>query len=137
MPGLTFSNELISRDEGLHTMFAMYLYTLIPREHQLSASRVTAIVREAVNLGAEFIHKALPVGMPEMNAGLMLPYIECTADSLVALINMPPIFGSKHNFAFMEQINLIHRTNFFERHVSDYAKPVMANIGDFDMLGDF
>lgn len=122
MPALGHSNELIARDEGLHTVFALLLYTMILPELKLTVETVHRIFRDAVKLASEFINEALPTGLSEMNAELMLKYIECQADNLVTLIDIPPIYNSKNPFPFMEQINLINRTNFFERRVSEYAK---------------
>jgi ribonucleotide reductase beta subunit family protein with ferritin-like domain len=137
MPGLGHSNELISRDEALHTMFALFLYTIIKPGAQLPRERVNAVFREAVDLATEFIHEALPVSLPEMNAELMISYIQCQADNLLALIELPPIYGAKHNFAFMDQQNMANRTNFFERRVSEYAKPCTADKSAFDVALDF
>lgn len=137
MPALGHSNELIARDEALHTMFAMFLYTMISPEYKLSREKVYEIFTEAVELAKEFIREALPTGLSEMNAELMIPYIECQADNLVTLIDLPPIYNSKHDFHFMEQQNLTNRTNFFERRVSEYAKAASADKGDFDVTMDF
>jgi ribonucleotide reductase beta subunit family protein with ferritin-like domain len=137
MPGLGHSNELIARDEALHTMFAMFLYTMIEPEHRLSFDRVKEIVGEAVTLAKAFIADALPNGLAEMNAQLMGDYIECQADNLVTLIDFPVIFGSKHDFHFMEQINLQNRTNFFERRVSEYSKAQSVETTDFEIKTDF
>jgi ribonucleotide reductase beta subunit family protein with ferritin-like domain len=127
MPGFGHSNELIARDEALHTMFAMFLYTML--DEKLPQEHVYQIICEAVNLAKEFIIEALPNGLPGMSAQLMIPYIECQADNLVTLIDLPVLYGSKHSFHFMEQINLANRTNFFERRVSEYAK-VQCSDGD-------
>jgi ribonucleoside-diphosphate reductase subunit M2 len=137
MPALGHSNELIARDEALHTMFAMYLYTLLEPEYQLPEATIKKIFVEAVNLAKEFIGEALPTELSEMNAGLMGSYIECQADNLVTLINLPVIYGSKHDFLFMEQQNLVNRTNFFERRVSEYAKAATADKCEFDVMMDF
>lgn len=131
MPALGHSNELIARDEALHTMFAMFLYTLLDDRFKLTQDEIYAIIREAVELAKEFIREALPNGLSGMNADLMSAYIECQADNLVTLIDLPPIYGSKHDFGFMEQINLKNRTNFFERRVSEYSKVQNADDGKF------
>lgn len=125
MPALGHSNELIARDEALHTMFAMFLYNMTLEK--LTEEEVVEIVCEAVVLAKKFITDALPNNLPEMNAQLMGDYIECQADNLVALININPIYGTKHNFHFMEQINLTNRSNFFERRVADYSKVARAD----------
>lgn len=123
MPGLSHSNELISRDEALHTMFAMFMYDMIESEFKLSIKEVYDIIDEAVSLAKEFIAEALPIDLPEMNYSLMSGYIECQADNLISLIDIPIRYGSKHEFHFMNQINFRNRTNFFERRVSEYSKP--------------
>lgn len=137
MPALAHSNELIARDEALHTMFSMFLYTMIEQNRQLSPSEIRAVVKEAVDIAIEFIKEALPEPLPEMNAELMADYIRCQADNLVSLIGMAPIYNSKHEFKFMEQQNMINRTNFFERRVSEYSKPLHADTGAFDVADDF
>lgn len=137
MPALGHSNELIARDEALHTMFAMFIYTMLEQNFKLPCDRVYAIFREAVDLAKEFITEALPTGLSEMNANLMIPYIECQADNLITLIDFPPLYRSKHNFHFMEQINLTNRTNFFERRVSEYSKAQSADEGEFTIKTDF
>lgn len=136
MPALGHSNELIARDEALHTMFALFMYTMIEHDQQLSVARVHAVMTEAVELAKEFIIDALPEGLSEMNAELMIPYIECQADNLMSLIDVPVLYGSKHDFHFMEQINLTNRTNFFERRVSEYAK-AQADTSDYTFDADF
>lgn len=137
MPALGHSNELIARDEALHTMFAMFLYSMIIPEQQLSQSHVYMVFREAVDIAKEFIIEALPTGLSGMNAALMIPYIECQADNLLTLIDLPPLYGTKHDIAFMEQQNLTNRTNFFERRVSEYSKAQSNDIGVFDVKTDF
>lgn len=137
MPGLGHSNELIARDEALHTYFAMYVYTLLEADHKLETSRIKEIVHEAVTLAKEFIADALPTGLAEMNAQLMGDYIESQADNLVTLIDCPVIYNAKHDFHFMEQINLQNRTNFFERRVSEYSKAQSAETEDFGTDFDF
>ncbi len=137
MPALGHSNELIARDEALHTMFAMFLYTMQREDCKLNDDEVAKIVCEAVDLAKEFIREALPSGLSEMNSELMIPYIECQADNLVTLIDIQPIYGSKHDFHFMEQINLTNRTNFFERRVSEYSKAMHADTGDYSIATDF
>ena len=122
MPALGQSNELIARDEALHTVFAIVLYDLLESHHKLSQLQIHEILNEAVSLAKEFIAEALPNGMSEMNAGLMGDYIECQADNIITLLDLPALFGTKNAFHFMDQINLVNRTNYFERRVSEYAK---------------
>jgi ribonucleotide reductase beta subunit family protein with ferritin-like domain len=137
MPGLSMSNEFIARDEALHTMFAMFLYTMLHKEHKLSPDRVRKIVQKAVKLAIEFIREALPTGLAGMNADLMIPFIENQADNLITLIDIPPMYNSKHDFHFMDQQNLTNRTNFFERRVSEYSKVQQADDDDFEIGTDF
>jgi len=120
MPGLTFSNELISRDEGLHTDFACMLYSLL--QNQLSNADVHQLIGEAVSIEKEFICEALPVSLIGMNAELMGQYIEFVADRLLRELNHPPLFGASNPFDWMELISLQGKTNFFEKKVSEYQK---------------
>lgn len=120
MPGLTFSNELISRDEGLHTDFACLLYSYL--ENKPNESEVHAIIREAVDLELEFITQALPVSLIGMNANLMKEYVQFVADRLLISLGVSPIFNSTNPFDWMELISLQGKTNFFERRVSEYQK---------------
>ena len=132
MPGLTFSNELISRDEGLHCDFACHLYTkhLI---HQLPKETVVGIIKDAVEIEKEFVTDALPVGLIGMNAELMCQYIEFVADRLLAELDCPKQYDSKNPFDFMEMISLQGKTNFFEKRVAEYQKAgVMKNEEDGD-----
>ncbi len=137
MRGLGQSNELIARDEALHTMFAMHLYTMIRKELKLSQHQVNDIFREAVDLAKEFIAEALPNGLAGMNASLMWAYIECQADNLLTLIDLLPLYGSTHNLQFMEQLNLNNRTSFFERRVSEYSRVDTADTAEFEVAGYF
>jgi len=121
MPGLTFSNELISRDEGLHCDFACLLY----KDHlqnQLSEARVHEIIRDAVEIEQEFVTDALPVNLIGMNAQLMNQYIEFVADRLLVSLGYSKIYGSANPFDFMEMISLQGKTNFFEKRVGEYQK---------------
>ncbi len=135
MPALGHSNELIARDEGLHTTFALLLYSML--KIKLDEKEVYSIFKDAVDIAKEFTVDALPIGMPGMNADLMKAYIECCADNLLSLINIAPLYGSKHDFMFMEQINLTNRTNFFDRRVSEYSKPITHNVEKYTILTDF
>ncbi|CAE6428014.1 hypothetical protein ACGC1H_000733 [Rhizoctonia solani] len=120
MPGLTFSNELISRDEGMHTDFACLLFShLRKRPHPETVRR---IIVEAVAIEQEFLTDALPVGLIGMNAKLMCQYIEFVADRLLVALGNPKEYNSSNPFDFMDMISLQGKTNFFEKRVSDYAK---------------
>lgn len=120
MPGLTFSNELISRDEGLHCEFACLLYSML--ENKLSETQVHQIIRDAVSYEKEFITEALPVGLIGMNAELMSQYIEFVADRWIGELGYSKIFNASNPFDFMEMISLQGKTNFFEKRVGDYQK---------------
>lgn len=125
MPGLTFSNELISRDEGLHCEFACQLYSMLTTK--LTQEQVQTIIGDAVKIEKEFITDALPVGLIGMNATLMQQYIEFVADRWLGELGYPKIFKSANPFDFMEMISLEGKTNFFEKRVGDYQKAgVMA-----------
>jgi ribonucleoside-diphosphate reductase beta chain len=121
MPGLTFSNELISRDEGLHCDFACLLYNN-HLENKLSVSTIQEIIRDAVEIEKEFVTDALPVRLIGMNAELMCQYIEFVADRLLAELNCPKLFNSTNPFDFMEMISMQGKTNFFEKRVAEYQK---------------
>lgn len=125
MPGLTFSNELISRDEGLHTIFAVAMYHL---GSPLAEKEVHDIIRDAVDIEKEFICSALPCTLIGMNSKLMSQYIEFVADRLAVQLGTSKIYNSQNPFDFMELISLEGKGNFFERRISDYSKPgVVAN----------
>jgi ribonucleotide reductase beta subunit family protein with ferritin-like domain len=121
MPGLTFSNELISRDEGLHTDFAVLLYTKYIT-NKLSQNTVVSIVKEAVVIEKEFITESLPCNLIGMNSDLMKQYIEFVADRLLTQLNYSKIYNSSNPFDFMEMISLRGKTNFFEKRVAEYSK---------------
>lgn len=121
MPGLTFSNELISRDEGLHMTFACRLYKQYV-VNKLSAERVYQIVEEAVEFEREFITESLPCRLIGMNSMMMTEYIQFVADHLIQLLGYPPKYGSKNPFKFMDLISLDGKTNFFERRVAEYSR---------------
>jgi ribonucleoside-diphosphate reductase beta chain len=121
MPGLSFSNELISRDEGMHCDFACLLYTN-HLKHQLSKERVKEIILDAVEIEKEFVTDALPVKLIGMNADLMSQYIEFVADRLLLELDCDKVFNSKNPFDFMEMISLQGKTNFFEKRVAEYQK---------------
>ena len=120
MPGLTFSNELISRDEGLHMDFACLIYSKLV--HKLSEERVHQIVREAVEFEEEFITESLPCRLIGMNSDMMKEYIRFVADRLCLALETEPIWRAKNPFSFMENIGLDAKTNFFERRVAEYGR---------------
>jgi ribonucleoside-diphosphate reductase subunit M2 len=120
LPGLTFSNELISRDEGLHTQFAVALFHTLPERP--SHESIEDIIAGAVLLEEEFICNALPCSLIGMNAKLMSQYIEFVADRLAVQLGLKKIFGTPNPFDFMDLISLEGKTNFFEKKVSDYSR---------------
>tara|TARA_Y100000310_G_C20562236_1_gene753625 strand:+ start:52 stop:1029 length:978 start_codon:yes stop_codon:yes gene_type:complete len=124
MPGLTVSNEFISRDEGLHTEFAVLLYQYIV--NKLSEDTIRAIIREAVDIEKEFIIDSIPCAMIGMNSKLMSNYIEFVADRLVVQFGCSKLYGTQNPFDFMELISIENKTNFFEERVTSYSK---AGIG--------
>jgi ribonucleotide reductase beta subunit family protein with ferritin-like domain len=119
MPGLTFSNELISRDEGMHTDLAIMLFNKLNKK--LNKSKVKEIVREAVTIEKEFICEALPCKLIGMNAKLMSQYIEFVADRLLVQLGCTKEYKVENPFDFMEMISLEGKTNFFEKRVADYS----------------
>jgi len=138
MPGLTFSNELISRDEGLHCEFACLLYGML--QNKLSEDAVVGIIKDAVEIEKEFITEALPVDLIGMNANLMKQYIEFVADRWLSELGYGKIYNTRNPFDFMEMISLQGKTNFFEKRVGDYQKAGVMNDQDspqFSMDEDF
>jgi ribonucleotide reductase beta subunit family protein with ferritin-like domain len=119
MPGLTFSNELISRDEALHTEFAIYLYSKL--EKKIPKKKIRDIIQEAVTIEKEFITEALPCRLIGMNSELMNQYIEFVADRLLLQLGCEAFYKTSNPFDFMEMISLEQKTNFFESRVSSYA----------------
>ncbi|KAF9315365.1 Ribonucleotide-diphosphate reductase (RNR), small subunit [Podila horticola] len=130
MPGLTFSNELISRDEGLHTDFACLLFSLL--RSRPDQKRVNAIIIEAVSIEQEFLTDALPVKLIGMNATLMKQYIEFVADRLLVALGNPKHYNVENPFDFMDLISLQGKTNFFEKRVSDYQKAGVMSAASAD-----
>ncbi|CAJ1941230.1 unnamed protein product [Sphenostylis stenocarpa] len=129
MPGLTFSNELISRDEGLHCDFACLLYSLLRRP--LSSDRVHKLIHEAVEIETEFVCEALPCALLGMNSTLMSQYIKFVADRLLVALGYQRKYNVENPFDWMEFISLQGKANFFERRVGDYQKAsVMSNLQD-------
>jgi len=136
MPGLTFSNELISRDEALHTEFAVLLYERLGRP--LRDETIHTIVRDAVNIEIEFICEALPCRLIGMNADMMSTYIKFVADRLCVQLGCAKMYHAKNPFVFMEMISLESKTNFFESRVSDYALAEKTREGDeFNLDAEF
>ncbi|KAI1191136.1 ribonucleoside-diphosphate reductase small subunit [Nemania serpens] len=126
MPGLTFSNELISRDEGLHTDFACLLFSHL--RNRPSKEMIKAIIVDAVKIEQEFLTEALPCALLGMNANLMKQYIEFVADRLLVALGNEKVYRSSNPFDFMENISLGGKTNFFEKRVGEYQKAgVMAS----------
>jgi ribonucleotide reductase beta subunit family protein with ferritin-like domain len=119
LPGLTFSNELISRDEGLHTVFAVEMYH---REAAITSAQIHEIIRSAVEIESEFICDSLPCSLIGMNSKLMTQYIQFVADRLAVQLGAPKLYNSQNPFDFMEMISMEGKGNFFERKVSDYSK---------------
>jgi len=120
MPGLTFSNELISRDEGLHTDFACLMFKHVVNKP--SETKIKSIVSDAVKIEQEFLTDALPVNLIGMNCGLMRQYIEFVADRLLLELGCSKLYNVENPFDFMENISLEGKTNFFEKRVGDYQK---------------
>ena len=132
MPGLTFSNELISRDEGMHTDFAVLLYNKLQKK--INKGRIYEIIKEAVEIEKEFICEALPCRLIGMNALLMKQYIEFVADRLSVQLGYEKIYNSSNPFDFMEMISIEGKTNFFEKRVGDYS---LSNNKKDDSVFDF
>lgn len=138
MPGLCFSNELISRDEGLHCDFACLVYGKLL--NRLSAGRITEIIIEAVEIEKEFVQDALPVELIGMNSKLMSRYIEFCADRLLVALDCTRYYNVTNPFEWMEMISLQGKTNFFEKRVGEYAKSGVGEttgLHTFDLNADF
>lgn len=129
MPGLSFSNQLISRDEGLHCEFACLLYNHYIEE-RLPQPQVEQIICDAVNIEKEFITEALPVSLIGMNAALMSEYIEYVADFWLVRLGYSPYYHTANPFDFMDAISLQGKTNFFENRVAEYQKAGVMNEKD-------
>jgi ribonucleoside-diphosphate reductase subunit M2 len=128
MPGLTFSNELISRDEALHCEFAILLYSKLQKK--IDKARIHEIIKEAVDIETEFICEALPCKLIGMNSDLMTQYIKFVADRLVVQLGYKKIYDVSNPFDFMELISLESKTNFFEKRLDSYA---LANKSNTDI----
>lgn len=135
MPGLTFSNELISRDEALHTEFAILLYSKLNKKTE--KSRVYEIIKEAVEIETEFICEALPCKLIGMNSEMMIQYIKFVADRLIVQLGYKKIYNVTNPFPWMELISLEGKTNFFERHVSEYSLANKQTDNAFEISDDF
>jgi ribonucleoside-diphosphate reductase beta chain len=139
MPGLSFSNELISRDEGLHCDFACLLYNnhLV---NKLPKETVTKIITDAVEIEKEFVTDAIPVKLIGMNAELMQQYIEFVADRLLGELGCDTVYNASNPFDFMDMISIQGKTNFFEKRVAEYQKAGVLNSGEnqsFSLNEDF
>lgn len=134
MPGLTFSNELISRDEGMHTDFAVLLYKKLKK--QLSKKKIHEIITDAVEIEKEFICDALPCRLIGMNSEMMSKYIEFVADRLCSQLGYDKIYNTANPFDFMEMISVETKTNFFESRVSEYSLSSKDNNFNFDSVID-
>jgi ribonucleoside-diphosphate reductase subunit M2 len=136
MPGLTFSNELISRDEALHCEFAVLLYSKLVKK--VDKARINEIIKEAVDIEIEFICEALPCKLIGMNADLMTQYIKFVADRLAVQLGYKKIYNVENCFPWMELISLEGKTNFFEKRVGEYAlATVTGKEVAFDITEDF
>jgi ribonucleotide reductase beta subunit family protein with ferritin-like domain len=138
LPGLCFSNELISRDEAMHTEFAVLMHWTLLAQNRIDEASAVAMIQGAVAIEKEFITSAIPCRMLGMNAGLMSTYIEFVADRLLVQLGFGKVFGAANPFGFMERISLPNKTNFFEARVSEYARAgVNTTAGDGDDDSDF
>ena len=142
MPGLTFSNELISRDEGMHVETAIAIYQMLI--HKLSESQIHTIMIEAVQIEEEFIIDSIPCKLIGMNSALMAQYIKYVADRLLVQFGYNKLFNCDNPFEFMEMLSLQGKTNFFEKRVSDYSLAKISNSinsssegNDFKIDNDF
>jgi ribonucleoside-diphosphate reductase beta chain len=126
MPGLTFSNELISRDEGMHCDFAVHLHNhhLV---NKVPKARITEILTDALNIERKFITESLPASLIGMNATLMTQYLEFVTDRLLVELGCDRVYNSANPFDFMDMISLQGKTNFFEKRVAEYQKAGVMN----------
>ena len=125
-PGLTFSNELISRDEGLHRDFAVAMYKMCPK---LTRKRILEIVQSAVEVECMFVTHSLPENLKGMNYELMTQYVKFVADHLLNSLGYNKLYKVKNPFPFMDMISLEGKTNFFERRVGEYSRPTAVSFG--------
>jgi ribonucleoside-diphosphate reductase beta chain len=138
MPGLSFSNELISRDEGLHCDFAVHLHNN-HLNNKVSEERIKEIIQSALEIEKEFITESLPVSLIGMNSDLMKEYLEFVADRLLIDLGCSKIYGTANPFDFMQNIALQNKTNFFEKRVAEYTKAGVGkeSVAGFDINMDF
>lgn len=130
LPGLSFANQLISRDEGLHTEFACLLYTYI--KNRVPVETVRAMIEDAVRIEEEFIIESIPCNMIGMNADLMREYIKYVADRLLVQLGYDKLYNVSNPFEFMEMASCENKTNYFERRVAEYAKAGVAVRSDYN-----
>ena len=137
MPGLCHSNELISRDEGLHTEFAVLMYSML--NDKPSKEIILEIIKEAVELEKEFITESLPCNLIGMNKDLMKQYIEYVSDRLLLMLGLEKIYHVENPFEWMELISIQGKTNFFEKRVGEYANVAKSDAKDnvFTLIEDF
>lgn len=137
MPGLCHSNELISRDEGLHTEFAVLMYSML--KEKPSKDIILKIIKEAVELEKEFITESLPCDLIGMNKNLMKQYIENISDRLLLMLGLEKIYHAENPFEWMELISVQGKTNFFEKRVGEYANIAKSDKEEnvFSIDGDF
>ena len=137
MPGLCHSNELISRDEGMHTEFAVLMYSMLKDKPKNYV--VLEIIKEAVELEKEFITESLPCSLIGMNMDLMKQYIEYVADRLLLMLGLEKIYNSTNPFDWMELISIQGKTNFFEKRVGEYSNIANSKKEDnvFELDDDF
>lgn len=136
MPGLTFSNELISRDEGMHCDYACHLYNN-HIDKKVSNDRIKEIICGALEIEKEFILEALPVKLIGMNSDLMSKYLEFVTDRLLVSLGVPKVYGSENPFDFMQNIAIQGKTNFFEKRVAEYQKAGVNNQSNEDLSSAF
>ena len=134
MPGLCFSNELISRDEATHCQFGIEMYKQL--KNKLPESRVKEIIKEACENEKEFVSSALPVELIGMNSNLMKQYIEFCGDTLLICLGVSKNYNSENPFDWMDMISLSSKTNFFEKRVSDYSKSGVGDKNNFEFTMD-
>lgn len=130
MPGLTFSNELISRDEGMHTDLAILLYSML--QNKLDEKTIYTIITDAVHIEQEFITSSIPCNLIGMNSDMMCQYIEFVSDRLLVQLGYNKLYNVENPFPFMELISLENKTNFFEKRVSEYS---LAKVGNDNNIG--
>ena len=130
MTGLVQSNELIARDEGLHTIFALVLYTMIRPEMQLPADKIVVIFKEAVEIAMQFMKEAVSDTLPQLSQVNIRNYIQNHADGLLSLIDQPAIYNSVNPFDFMKKKDMANRSNFFEVRSTEYGKVNSTDNGD-------